>query len=132
MRSFFIISSPTTRRAAHFYQISPLCLLYYFNTTFDRTNCLTMSRFLFPQFPFTSGGNPGANGQIILRRDGDGEELRAETGTSIDCLQFSSDGRFLAAGGQDGMVTVWDCRDSREIIATLDLAPAWIDRLGWI
>jgi WD40 repeat protein len=26
---------------------------------------------------------------------------------SIDCLQFSADGQFLAAGGQDGQIRIW-------------------------
>jgi WD40 repeat protein len=28
-------------------------------------------------------------------------------GQSIDCLAFSKDGEFLAAGGQDGRMKIW-------------------------
>lgn len=72
-----------------------------------------------------------ANGQIVLWRDNETVELHGETGGSIDCLEFSGDGRFLAAGGQDGRITIWKMAEFPEIIATLDNSPAWVDRLGW-
>jgi WD40 repeat protein len=72
-----------------------------------------------------------ANGQILLWRDQEEIELRGDTGGSIDALDFSSDGRFLAAGGQDGRVTVWQMSPLPEIIATLDNSPYWVDQLSW-
>lgn len=60
---------------------------------------------------------------------------------SIDCLAFSADGKFLAAGGQDGKVKVWSTVSTLEkekkqeqevkLIATLDNAPSWVDKLAW-
>lgn len=63
----------------------------------------------------------------------DGETLvplQTNSGTSVDCLAFSHDGQFLATGGQDGRVRIRRWRD-RQLIATLENAPAWVDKLAW-
>lgn len=57
--------------------------------------------------------------------------LQIETGYSIDCLAFSHDGIFLAAGGQSGEVKIWQLAPKFERIETLKNAPAWIDHLQW-
>ncbi|MEL6494185.1 MAG: hypothetical protein AAFQ41_03560 [Cyanobacteria bacterium J06623_7] len=81
-----------------------------------------------------------AAGQVILWQDGNLISLLPEGLESIDCLAFSADGRFLAAGGQDGKVEVWSMNPSLlkgirvgalDLIATLDNAPSWIDKLAW-
>lgn len=56
--------------------------------------------------------------------------LQAANGVSVDCIAFSRDGQFLAAGGQDGRVQIWRWRE-QELIATLENAPAWVDKLAW-
>lgn len=59
-------------------------------------------------------------------------ELQAPTEISVDCLGFSADGRWLAAGGQDGKVRVWKLDgDQPAIAATLDLGTKWIEHLIW-
>lgn len=60
-------------------------------------------------------------------------ELQAATGQSIDCLAISQDGQFVAAGGQSGTVSIWQWQDQDQpkLIAELDNAPAWVDRLAW-
>lgn len=69
-----------------------------------------------------------AAGEVMLWHSGELTTLQAGNGASVDCIAFSLDGQFLAAGGQDGKVKIW--RD-RTLIATLEHAPAWVDRLAW-
>ncbi len=65
----------------------------------------------------------------------------AETG-SIDCLGFSYDGQFLAAGGQNGQVKVWRLpKNSTKDLATESASPTlvkvlehdrtWVEHLAW-
>jgi WD40 repeat protein len=61
---------------------------------------------------------------------------QAATGKSVDCLAFSADGQFLAAGGQEGWVKIWHIAGGTEgvlleLLVQLDHAPAWVDRLAW-
>ncbi|MEH2416464.1 WD40 repeat domain-containing protein [Nostoc sp.] len=69
-----------------------------------------------------------AAGEVVLWNDGELTTLQTGNGKSVDCLAFSPDGKFLAVGGQDGQVKIW--RDT-ELIATLENAPAWVDKLAW-
>ena len=48
-----------------------------------------------------------AAGEVVVWQDGNLASLLPAGLISIDCLAFSSDGKFLAAGGQDGKVRVW-------------------------
>jgi WD40 repeat protein len=50
---------------------------------------------------------------------------------SVDCLAISSDGQFLAAGGQDGAVKLWHLSDSPKLLTTLGNQSVWVDRLAW-
>ena len=59
-------------------------------------------------------------------------ELQAPTEISVDCLGFSADGRWLAAGGQDGKVRVWDLAGAQPAISSMiDLGKTWIEHLVW-
>ncbi len=49
---------------------------------------------------------------------------------SLDCLAFSAEGRYLAAGGQ-GRLWIWDLTHPGLLIAELDLGRAWVDRVSW-
>lgn len=78
-----------------------------------------------------------AAGEVVLWQDGNLVSLLPAGVTSIDCLAFSADGKFLAAGGQDGKLRVWSILDSPISqgglggIYTLDNAPSWVDKLAW-
>ncbi|HCF27158.1 MAG TPA: hypothetical protein DEV81_08125 [Cyanobacteria bacterium UBA11049] len=72
-----------------------------------------------------------AAGEVMLwHYDKKLETLQASNGISVDCIAFSWDGQFLAVGEQDGRVKVWRWREN-ELIATLENAPAWVDKLAW-
>jgi WD40 repeat protein len=70
--------------------------------------------------------------------------LRVGDAASVDCLAFSSDGKFLAAAGQSGRIDIWQINGPMSgpmsgpdpvpvppLITTLANAPAWVDRLAW-
>ncbi|WP_225882662.1 WD40 repeat domain-containing protein [Thalassoporum mexicanum] len=61
--------------------------------------------------------------------------LKTADEASIDCLQFSADGQWLAAAGQGGQLQIWDAQKLSqgefEPAVTLDLGGKWIDRLVW-
>ena len=82
-----------------------------------------------------------AAGEVVVWQNGSQVSLLSAGVASIDCLAFSSDGKFLAAGGQDGKVRVWSTiptfkqgrKQEQEVklIASLNNAPSWVDKLAW-
>ena len=59
--------------------------------------------------------------------------LPAQSDSTIDCLDFSADGRYLAAAGQRGEVLVWQVADlgqSPRVVQYPDGAQ-WINQLAW-
>ncbi|MCU0570298.1 MAG: hypothetical protein MUF49_27455 [Oculatellaceae cyanobacterium Prado106] len=75
-----------------------------------------------------------AAGEVVLydsKRSPSLEILQAATGVSLDCLGFSHDGQFLAVGGQDGGIKIWQMKPEVQLMAALDNAPAWVDHLAW-
>ena len=57
------------------------------------------------------------------------------SGQSIDCLQFSPDSQFLAAGGQRGQVKIWRLSDTLgafpQLWLSLDHPRIWVEHLAW-
>lgn len=69
-----------------------------------------------------------ASGEVVW---GDGQELiylQTAQHHSIDCLGYSADGQWLAAGGQAGKLCIWN---GQQLVTTLDYPRTWIDRLAW-
>ncbi|WP_414620384.1 WD40 repeat domain-containing protein [Calothrix sp. CCY 0018] len=89
---------------------------------------------------YTTAVNWSPNGDILAMISAAGEvklfvenkliALQEATNTSIDGMNFSADGQFIAVGGQDGKVKIWHISNN-QLITTLDNAPAWVDKLVW-
>jgi WD40 repeat protein len=84
------------------------------------------------------------DGKVLAASSGAGEvallqsrslkrwDLQPATGASVDCLAFSSDSQYLATGGQDGHVKIWQITPAgSELIATLGKGTTWIEHLAW-
>ncbi|MCL1469087.1 WD40 repeat domain-containing protein [Argonema antarcticum] len=71
-------------------------------------------------------------GEVALWVEGNLTLLQTADGQSVDCLAFSKDGKFLAAGGQNGQVKIWRFGSGEsQLITTLENAPNWVDKLAW-
>ena len=80
-------------------------------------------------------------GNIVAVASGDGEvrllkdfapiSISPTTGLSIDVLAFSGDGQWLAAGGQNGAVTLWQMDAEIPMIVDIIQCNSWVDRLVW-
>jgi WD40 repeat protein len=60
-------------------------------------------------------------------------KLQTGMGQSIDCIAFSADSRWLAAGGQSGQLLIWDCADVHhppQLVDQINLGQ-WIENLAW-
>jgi WD40 repeat protein len=60
-------------------------------------------------------------------------ELQAAQGESIDSIAFSADSRWLAAGGQAGELSIWNCDDSHlppQLVRRIRVGK-WIEHLAW-
>ncbi|MEO0406632.1 MAG: hypothetical protein AAF289_04700 [Cyanobacteria bacterium P01_A01_bin.135] len=78
-----------------------------------------------------------AAGEIVLVNPESQAELTLQeaNGQSTDCLDFSADGRYLAAGGQSGQLLIWplDPHTHSPTAPPTRLANprTWLDRLTW-
>ncbi|AFY70978.1 WD-40 repeat-containing protein [Thalassoporum mexicanum PCC 7367] len=83
-----------------------------------------------------------AAGEVVVWQGQDLISLRSADGQWISCLEFSADGQYLAAGGQDRQVKIWRVADL-DLTADADTAKinqptyvinnndAWIEHLAW-
>ncbi|MGV2828172.1 WD40 repeat domain-containing protein [Myxosarcina sp. GI1(2024)] len=74
-----------------------------------------------------------AGGELALRQEETVNLLALDPNNSLDCVDFSGDGRWLAVAGQAGRVKIWHSATSGkfELTATIDGGSAWIDSLTW-
>jgi WD40 repeat protein len=75
-----------------------------------------------------------AAGEVVLYRELTKQlvTLQAANDTSVDCVSFSADGRWLATAGQDAKINIWDVTLSSSVPThTLDQGDDWIDQLVW-
>ncbi len=74
-----------------------------------------------------------AAGEILLVNPETQTEflLQDSNGQSIDCLAFSADGHYLAAGGQSGQLHIWQTVPELKSWANLHYSRTWIDSLAW-
>jgi len=73
-----------------------------------------------------------AAGEVVLWQNETLITLLEATEQSIDCLGFSADGAYLAAGGQGGTLYVWHLQGTTaELIANMDYQKKWLEHLAW-
>jgi WD40 repeat protein len=75
-----------------------------------------------------------AAGEVVLfdAKTGASVTLRGKQGSSVDAIAFSADGQFLAAGGQDGAVRIWQMAgDLPTLVTELENSRVWVDCLRW-
>jgi WD40 repeat protein len=59
--------------------------------------------------------------------------LQPSDGQSIDSIAFSADSRWLAAGGQAGILLIWNCEDFHsppQLVSKIEINK-WIEHLAW-
>ncbi|MEM9946723.1 MAG: hypothetical protein AAF810_11730 [Cyanobacteria bacterium P01_D01_bin.36] len=85
------------------------------------------------------------SGEITLLNVANRQTIAIEPAgtTSIDCLGFSYDGQFLAAGGQNGQVKLWqiprqippDLNSTQpslpKLLKVLEHSRTWVEHLAW-
>jgi len=80
----------------------------------------------------TLAASSAAGEIVLLKNDQTLTHLQTANDQSVDCLAFSHDGQFLAAGGQSGEVKIWRLQTRENLlITTLENAPHWVDKLAW-
>ena len=75
-------------------------------------------------------------GEVVLLNAASQQTIVVEppASESVDCLGFSYDGQFLAAGGQNGQVKLWRMpsqTDDPRLLEVLDHPRTWVDHLAW-
>lgn len=72
-----------------------------------------------------------AGGEVMICTDKLQLILTAnEQKNSIDCLDFSADSKYLAVGGQDGQVRIWEL-PTPQLIHILNWGKQWVQNLAW-
>ena len=73
-----------------------------------------------------------AGGELAIWQAEELTILINQNNYSLDCLGFSADGQWLAAGGQEGKVYLWRLDSGRfDLFTVLEYKRTWIDSLVW-
>ena len=75
-----------------------------------------------------------AAGEVVVfdARTGTSMMLQGEQGASVDAIAVSADGQFLATGGQDGAVSIWQvAAETPTLVSKLENSRVWVDCLQW-
>jgi WD40 repeat protein len=69
-----------------------------------------------------------AAGEVAIWHQQRLQYYRPANEIGIDCLGYSADGQFLAAGGRNGQLSIWA---DGEPVSMPEVGKGWIDRLAW-
>lgn len=70
-----------------------------------------------------------STGELVVLQDGAEKRAWVPHAGGTDACGWSCDGRFLATGGQDGVVSIWTPEGTR--ITDLDAGGGWVEQLAW-
>jgi WD40 repeat protein len=75
-----------------------------------------------------------AAGDVVMfnARSGTSVALQTKQGSSVDAIAVSADGQFVAGGGQDGTVNIWQMAGAGPtLVSRLENLRVWVDCLQW-
>ncbi len=74
-----------------------------------------------------------AAGELAMWQSGKLSLLTSPSNDSLDCIDFSSDGKYIAVAGQKGEVQIWQAAENLDfkLVTTINNEKAWIDSLAW-
>ena len=74
-----------------------------------------------------------AAGELAIWQSGKLSLLTFASNDSLDCIDFSTDGQYIAVAGQKGEVQIWQIAENLDfkLVTTIGNEKAWIDSLAW-
>jgi WD40 repeat protein len=105
---------------------TPDCLLLQLQGTVQLQDYITAIA-CAPTHP-DSWAIASAAGEVAIWQQQSLQYCRTADEIGIDCLSYSADGQFLAAGGRNGHLSIWV---NGELVSLPNLGKGWIDRLAW-
>jgi WD40 repeat protein len=75
-------------------------------------------------------GSSAAGEIVTIDRSGEIAHLQSADGRAIADLKYSDDGRWLAAGGEAGVVKFWSLDNQPQLTGTVSV-PSWVEGMTW-